>query len=162
MSCPCGSRRVPKDDPFRGLAPRARAAAIRYEQHAQALLAVQEARLGRFELLLERLRGPCELSRHERDCVADYMDGKWKRPRNNPGKRPDLAMQKRVYETVRAALENGDLEKTAVGKAVKMYDITESMVRHLCRAEKRHGEKMRASFDKMMEKLKRAGMSNKS
>jgi len=154
---------MPKDDPFKGLAPRTKAGrAIRYEEHAQALFAVQEARLGRFDLLLQRLRGTCELFPHERECVADYMAGKWKKPPNNPGKRRDLAMQESVYETMWAALENGDFEKVAVDKTAKVYGISESKVRELCRAEKHDRQKRRASFDKMFEKLKRAGMSNKS
>lgn len=139
------------------LSPAAKKAVDRYKRMAQAAIAVSEARKGRLDLLVERLRGPVQLSRLERDCLADFLEEKWKRPANNPGQRPDRAKQRSVYKSYWTARQAGESEKEAAYVAAEKHGITPSIVRHMCRAEDLIRKKQADSWATTREGLIRAG-----
>jgi hypothetical protein len=120
--------------------PGAPPAAIKEEDIDRSwLLAEDEARQGRLGELIELLRHPKgrPLTQGERLFLADFLDGKIKRPRHRPPIgywHSELADA--VGRAINAHRKAGKQEKAAVSLVAEEMNLTEAKVRKLAAAAK--------------------------
>jgi hypothetical protein len=104
-------------------------------------------------LVKDKLRRCEPLSKSEATWLLEQLEGK-KRPAHRPKSNTAL-LQRKAYWRVREAIENGKLEKQAIGDLADEWGRSDKTIRRLVDAEIKSREE---SFEQMKRRLIRAGM----